>query len=106
MKSSLTQIITDAELNLAREKINLETSQIAWKELQRFFANGTAIYVAPELDLTEVAYQFSIDNKNQVNQWLQAGQVNRVSDSQALAWYQVDTLVWAVVVKPWLLIQP
>ena len=32
--------------DIAREKVNLETSKIAWKELQRFFASGTAVFVA------------------------------------------------------------
>ena len=98
--------MNEVETNLAREKVNLETSQIAWAELQRFFASGAAIYVAPELDLVDVAYQFSIDNKEQVEQWLQSGQVTRVSDQQALTWYQTDAMVWAVVVKPWILVQP
>ena len=98
--------MNEVETNLAREKVNLETSQIAWAELQRFFASGAAIYVAPELDLVDVAYQFSIDNKEQVEQWLQSGQVTRVSDQQALTWYETDAMVWAVVVKPWILVQP
>jgi hypothetical protein len=94
-----------AETDLAREKVNLETSQIAWKELQRFFANGTAVYVAPELDLVEVAYQFSMDNKAQVEQWLQKNQLGLVSDQQAISWFETDAQVWAVVVKPWILVQ-
>ena len=97
--------MNEVENNLAREKVNLETSQIAWKELQRFFASGAAIYVAPELDLVDVAYQFSVDNKDQVEQWLQSNQVSRVSDQQALTWYEADAEVWAVVVKPWILVQ-
>ncbi|MEI6545293.1 MAG: DUF2288 family protein [Methylococcales bacterium] len=28
-----------------------------------------------------------------------------VSDQQALAWLEVDADVWAVVVKPWILVQ-
>jgi hypothetical protein len=94
-----------AEIDLAREKVNLETSQIAWKELQRFFANGTAVYVAPDLDLVEVAYQFSIDNKPQVEQWMQNGQLGLVSDQQAVSWLEANAQVWAVVVKPWILVQ-
>ncbi len=97
--------MSHAETDLVREKVNLETSQIAWKELQRFFANGTAVYVAPELDLVEVAYQFSIDNKPQVEQWLQNNQLGLVSDQQALSWFETDAQVWAVVVKPWILVQ-
>jgi len=91
--------------DFVREKVNLETSQIAWKELQRFFANGSAVFVAPELDLVEVAYQFSIDNKIQVEQWLQNQQIALVSDQQALTWFETDAEVWAVVVKPWILVQ-
>jgi hypothetical protein len=97
--------MSHTETDLAREKVNLETSQIAWKELQRFFANGTAVYVAPELDLVEVAYQFSMDNKAQVEQWLQNNQLGLVSDQQALNWFEADAQVWCVVVKPWILVQ-
>jgi len=92
-------------VDIAREKVNLETSKIAWKELQRFFASGTAVFVASPLDLVDVAYQFSIDNKGQVAQWLQNNQVALVSDQQALNWLESDTDVWAVVVKPWILVQ-
>ena len=91
--------------DLSKDKVNLETSQIPWKVLQRFFAAGMVVYVAEELDLVDVAYQFSKDNKSQVEQWLQSQQVAMVSDEQALAWWDEDAVVWAVVVKPWLLVQ-
>jgi hypothetical protein len=91
--------------DIAREKVNLETSQIPWKELQRFFANGSAIYVAPDLDLVDVAYQFSIDNKDQVTLWMQNNQLALVPDRQATDWFKKDAEVWAVVVKPWILVQ-
>jgi len=91
--------------DLSKEKVNLETSQIAWKELQRFFANGSAVFVAPDLDLVEVAYQFSIDNKDQVADWMQNKQIGLVTDTQAIAWFEQNTAVWAVVVKPWILVQ-
>jgi hypothetical protein len=91
--------------DIAREKVNLETSKIAWKELQRFFACGSAVFIAPSLDLVDVAYQFSIDNKTLVAQWLHNKQIALVSDQQAINWLESDTEVWAVVVKPWILIQ-
>jgi hypothetical protein len=94
-----------AEIDLIREKVNLETSQLPWQELLRFFANGTAVAVSAELDLVEVAYQFSIDNKEQVTQWLQENKVGKVTDEQAKDWLAEDVTVWAVVVKPWLLVQ-
>ena len=88
-----------------RAKINLETSKIAWKELQRFFASGAAIQVSNDLDLVEVAFQISEDNKKQVAQWLSEGKVGAVTDAQALTWYEADTEVWAVVVSPYVLVQ-
>lgn len=91
--------------DIAREKVNLETSKIAWKELQRFFAGGTAVSVASNLDLVDVAYQFSIDNKDQVALWMQNSQVALVSDQQAIDWFESNADVWAVVVKPWILVQ-
>lgn len=88
-----------------RAKVNLETSRIAWKELQRFFASGVAVGVDAELDLVEVAYQFSKDNKAQVERWLLTGKVGKVSDEQAATWLEADADMWAVVVSPWVLVQ-
>lgn len=83
----------------------LEISRIAWKELQRFFASGSAVHVAAELDLVDVACQFGNDNKSQVALWMQSQQIALVSDRQAIAWLESDADVWAVVVKPWILVQ-
>lgn len=99
--------MTEASLqDINRTSINLETSRIAWKELQRFFASGVAVAVSPELDLVDVAFQISQDNKTQFEQWLLAGQVGKVTDEQALAWIEADADVWAVVVNPFVLVQP
>ncbi len=88
-----------------RAKLNLETSQIAWKDLQRYFASGVALYVGDDLDLVEVAFQMSEDNAAQIQQWMAAGKFGKVSDEQAAEWYTADVLLWAVVVSPWVLVQ-
>lgn len=85
--------------------MNLETSRIAWKELQRFFASGAALSVSNKLDLVEVALQISEDNKAQVEQWLVSGQIGKVREEQAKAWYEADAEMWAVVVSPYVLVQ-
>jgi len=90
---------------MTKKQINLQTSQIPWHELQRFFASGFAISVSSELDLVEVAYQFSLDNKTQVEQWLKQEKVGPVTDPIALEWYDENKTVWAVVIKPWVLVQ-
>lgn len=92
--------------DILQTRLNQETSRIAWSELQRFFAAGTVVAVAPELDLVDVAAQFSADNRNQVEQWLIAGHIGKVSDQQAKDWLVSDAEVWAVVVRPWVLVQP
>ena len=89
-----------------RAKVNLETSQIAWKELQRFFASGSALRVSSDLDLVDVACQMSRDNAAQIRQWMSAGKFGKVSDQQARAWLTADEVLWALVVSPWVLVQP
>ena len=91
--------------NELEQQINLETAQIHWRELQRFFASGNAIAVDPSLDLTQVAAQIAADNAAQLKLWMDAGLVDAVKDTQALQWYESDALVWAVVIKPWVLVQ-
>jgi hypothetical protein len=96
---------TPNQHEIFRAKVNLETSRIAWKELQRFFASGVTMAVSAELDLVDVAFQISEDNKAQVEQWLVAGLLGRVTDEQAQAWFEADAEVWAVVVSPYVLVQ-
>lgn len=91
---------------IVRAKVNQETSKIAWKELQRFFAAGMAIEVSEDIDLIEVALQVSEDNAAQVREWMAAGKFGKVSDEQAAVWFERDALLWAAVISPWVLVQP
>lgn len=96
---------TLSQQEIDRINLNLETSRIKWEELQRFFASGAAIFVNETLDLIDVAIQISRDNKEQVLGWMESGMLSRVSDAQALAWFEADAEVWAVVVRPYVLVQ-
>jgi hypothetical protein len=87
------------------DKLNQETAKIHWHELQRFFASGHAIMVDAQLDLTDVAAQIAQDNAAQIKSWMAAGLVDSVTDTQAQQWYEHNTLLWAVVIKPWVLVQ-
>ncbi|HCI54011.1 MAG TPA: DUF2288 domain-containing protein [Gallionella sp.] len=91
---------------ILRAKVNLETAQMPWREMQRYFASGAAIFVSPELDLVETAYQMSEDNAPLISQWMAAGQFGKVTDEQAQTWWDADAVLWAVVVSPWVLVQP
>jgi hypothetical protein len=89
-----------------RARINSETAKIAWHELQRFFAQGYAIYVSPDLDLVDVAWEISCDQKAPLEAWMADSKVEQVSDAQALEWLEADVIMWCVVIRPWVLVQP
>jgi hypothetical protein len=91
--------------DILRARLNMETARIAWKDLLRFFAAGTVIAVNDELDLVEVAIQISNDNKALIEQWMLEKRVDKVSDAQAKDWLETDASLWAVVVRPWILVQ-
>lgn len=91
---------------ISRAKVNHETARIAWKELQRFYAKGMALVVSADLDLVEVALRMSEDNVAQIKDWVNAGKLGKITDPQAATWFETDAIVWAVVVSPWVLVQP
>ncbi|WP_369820655.1 DUF2288 family protein [Oleiphilus sp. HI0125] len=37
--------------------------------------------------------------------WMAEEKVGQVSDEQAMRWSTDNTLLWAVVIKPWILVQ-
>lgn len=88
-----------------KAKMNLETSRIAWRELQTYYARGNVVRVAPELDLLDVALELTADNKEQFEQWMTTGQVGEVAPELARTWYDREARLWAVVVAPWVLVQ-
>ncbi len=90
---------------LFREKLNLETAQIPWVDLQKHFAGGHTINVNDDLDLVDVAFQIVKDNKADMEKWVSKEKVKPVTDVQAQQWYEDEAVLWAVVIKPWILVQ-
>ncbi len=94
----------DREELLRREFVS-QTARIRWHELQTYYAHGNLVAVAGSLDLVDVAVQLGLDNTARFEQWIADGQVAAVSDEQALAWYEANQELWAVVAPPWVLVQ-
>ncbi len=86
-------------------ELNEQTAQMRWSELERFFAGGTLISVAGELDLIDVGARIATDDKDSVLTWMHAGLLYKVTDEEAGSWHAEDALLWVVVVKPWILVQ-
>ncbi len=93
------------ETELLKAKLNLETAQVAWTSLQRFFAQGSVIWVAASLDLIDVAQHIAYDDSEQVQLWMAENKLAHVTDAQAKQWLEADAWLWSVVVKPLVLVQ-
>ena len=86
-------------------RLNGETANIEWHELQKHYASGSVIAVAAGFDLIKVAIALHQDDTAQIKQWLAEKLVVEVSDSQAQRWYDQNTAVWALVIPPFVLVQ-
>ena len=95
----------ESEVEATRETFNLETAKIAWKDLEVHYAAGNVISVSPKLDLIDVALVITNDNSEQLKAWTTQGLIDNVTDDQAKTFHETKTTVWAVVIKPWILIQ-
>ena len=90
---------------LLRAKLNSETAQISWQELQRHFARGIVVKVSGDLDIIEVAVAMSKDDKQRFAEWMQQGKVARAEDHDAQDWNERDPVFWSVVAAPFVLVQ-
>lgn len=78
---------------------------IEWQQLEKFFAQGILVEVAASLDLVQAALALCQDNKPQVQEWLQKGLLQKVSDEKAKAFVADNRKLWSVVAAPWILVQ-
>lgn len=92
-------------IEILHAKLNGETARVAWAELQRHHARGVVVHVAGELDLIEVAVAMAQDDGAAVSQWMQSGQMVKMTDEKAMDWLKRDPDLWSVVVAPWVLVQ-
>ncbi|MEM8593754.1 MAG: DUF2288 domain-containing protein [Pseudomonadota bacterium] len=94
--------LSDQELT---QHLNRQTSKIEWSELERYYAQGVVHLIDGELDLIEVARNIIQDNAEFVKQHLEAGRIRQATEAEAQAWHDDNTLLWAVVAAPYVLIQ-
>lgn len=92
--------------NLLNDKLNLETARISWSELQPHFARGAAVYVSADLDLIQTARLMADDDAAALGELMEQGRFGVVSEEQARRFLAANQAMWAVVVAPWVLVQP
>ncbi|MGB4881773.1 MAG: DUF2288 domain-containing protein [Neisseria sp.] len=88
------------------DKLNLETARIEWQELQPHFARGAAVYISPDLDLLSVANLVADDNSSVIATLMQQNKFGMVTEELARTFLANNQAMWAVVVAPWVLVQP
>ena len=86
-------------------RLNGETAKIEWHQLQKHYATCSVVAVDKGFDLIKVAIALNQDDTEQVKQWLAEGKVSEVSNQQAQTWYDQNSLVWALVLPPFVLVQ-
>jgi hypothetical protein len=91
--------------DILRAKLNLETAQLQWSELERHFARGSVIKVAVGADLVDTALHVAENNAATVQEWLANGRIVRAETRDAEDWNARKPAFWAVVVAPWVLVQ-
>lgn len=82
-----------------------QTARIPFSELQRYFAAGKLLCVAPGLDLIELAVALAKDDAALVKGQLASGGLAPAQDADAARWLDAGQSLWAVVVDPWVLVQ-
>ena len=98
-----TAEVTERQALIAR--LNSETAKISWQELQKHYASGNVLGVASGADLIKVAIALNEDNATQIQSWLIDKSVFEVADQQAMEWFENQTILWALVIPPFVLVQ-
>lgn len=88
------------------EKLEKYTGTIDWSYLKPHFATGALLYVDPSLALTEVGHAFTTDDAARVAAWRRAGDLVTPSQHHADYWAESGTVFLALVVSPFVLVQP
>jgi len=89
-----------------REKLEKYTGEIEWPHLRPHFDNGALLYLDPSLSLVEVGEALANDDAERVARWKKSGDLVVPSEPHAAHWDQTGASFRALVVSPFVLIQP
>ena len=86
-------------------RLNQETAKIEWQELQRYYASGNMVELDTSIDLVKTGVDIVQDNKAMIEALIAENKLKPVDDRRAKQWLETNQTLWAVVVKPWVLVQ-
>ena len=88
------------------EKLAKYTGDVDWSYLKPHFEAGVLLYVDPTLELAKVGEAFTSDESGKVQAWLKTGDLVKPSEPHAAYWEESNAHFTALVVSPFVLIQP
>ena len=88
------------------EKLEKYTGVVDWGYLKPHFESGALIYVDPALSITEVGQAFADDDKEKIGDLLKSGDLVKPSEPHAQWWSENPGEFTALVVSPFVLMQP
>ncbi len=88
------------------EKLEKYTGIVDWEYLKPHFDSGALLFVDPCLNITDVGIALADDNKDQIELWLKAGDLIKPSEPHAKWWQEHPQQFTALVVSPFVLMQP
>ena len=88
------------------EKLEKYTGEIGWNYLKPHFKNGALLYVDSSIALSEAGEALAADDAEKVKAWKQRGDLVTPSQPHADYWEESGTTFRALVVSPFVLIQP
>ncbi len=94
------------DTSTTEDKLEKYTGEVGWPYLKTHFDNGALLYVDPGLSLTEVGEAFSRDDADRVKAWRGSGDIITPSEPHAAYWEESGATFRALVVSPFVLIQP
>lgn len=98
-------ILGDDNLSEA-DKLEKYTGEVDWNYLQPHYKNEAILWVDPSLSLTEVGAALAADDAAKVAAWKKSGDLITPSAPHAFYWEESEARFTALVVSPFVLIQP
>lgn len=102
----LNYAVLNSEEISTGEKLEKYTGEIRWSYLKPHFEAGSLIWVSDELSLTEVGEAVTNDHSDTVDSWKKQGLLLIPSEPHAEYWESIDACFCALVVSPFVLVQP
>lgn len=98
--------ILDTEEATTADKLEKYTGTVNWRYLKPHYDNEALLYIDPTLSLTEVGEALANDDAEKVAAWKKTGDIVVPSKPHADYWEDSESTFQALVVSPFVLIQP